>query len=153
MATHEHQDDKHQDKDDNDDLKHLHPAWCADGRSRTGLVAAVDLFSVFAGLTRTLVENESPSLDYFLLWFPTFGRPRGCSLGVSDFVSLAAFTAIARQFSLCPLASLALACVATVLDLLAALLVARPLPALPFIAFSFILADIDPLLRGLLRKE
>lgn len=32
-----------------------------------GLVAAVDLFSVFAGPTRTLVENEFPSLDYFLL--------------------------------------------------------------------------------------
>jgi hypothetical protein len=118
-----------------------------------GLVAAVDLFSVFAGPTRTLVENGSPSLDYFLLWFPTFGRPLGFSLGVSDFVFLAAFTAMARQLSLRPLASLALACVATVLALLAAFLLARPLPALPFIAFSFILANIGPLLRRVLGKE
>jgi len=118
-----------------------------------GFVTAVDLFSVFAGPTRTLVENKSPSLDYFLLWFSTFGRPLGFCLGVSDFVCLAAFTAMAHQLSLRPLASLALACAATVLALAAALLLARPLPALPFIALSFILANIGPLLRGLLGKE
>jgi hypothetical protein len=118
-----------------------------------GLVAAVDLFSVFAGPTRTLVENASPSLDYFLLWFPTFGRPLGFSLGVSDFVFVAAFTAMARRFSMRTLASLGLACVTPVLALLAALLLTSPLPALPFIAFSFILANIGPLLRGLLGKE
>jgi hypothetical protein len=118
-----------------------------------GFVAAVDFFSVFAGPTRTLVENKSPSLDYFLLWFPTFGRPLGFSLGVSDFVFLAAFTAMARQLGLRPLASLALACAATVLALLAALILARPLPALPFIALSFILANLGPLLRGLSEKE
>jgi hypothetical protein len=118
-----------------------------------GLVVAVDLFSVFAGPTRTLVENASPSLDYFLLWFPTFGRPLGFSLGVSDFVYLAAFTAMARQLSLRPLVTLALTCTATILALLAALFLARPLPALPFIAFSFVLANIGPLLRGLLGKE
>jgi hypothetical protein len=118
-----------------------------------GFVAVVDLFSVFAGPTRTLVENKSPSLDYFLLWFPTFGHPLGFSLGVSDFVLLAAFTAMACQLGLRPLASLALACAATVLALAAALILARPLPALPFIALSFILANIGPLLRGLLEKE
>ena len=31
------EDDKQHDQDDEDDPKHLHPAWCAGGRSPVGL--------------------------------------------------------------------------------------------------------------------
>jgi hypothetical protein len=118
-----------------------------------GAAAVADLFSVFAGPTKALVEREAPSLDYLLLWFPTLGRPLGFSLGVSDFVFLALFAAMAKHLNLRPLATLVLGCVAVVLALLAALFLARPLPALPFIALSFVLANAAPLVRLLLAKE
>src|SRR5918999_5196952 len=53
-----------------------------------------DLFSVFAGPTRTLVEEDSPALDVLLLVFPTFGSALGFALGVSDIVFLALFVAV-----------------------------------------------------------
>ena len=50
---------------------------------------ASDLFSVFAGPTRVLVQEDSPILDALLLVFPTFGSALGFSLGVSDLIFLA----------------------------------------------------------------
>ena len=47
---------------------------------------ASDLFSVFAGPTRVLVQEDSPVLDGLLLIFPTFGSALGFGLGVSDFI-------------------------------------------------------------------
>ena len=54
---------------------------------------ASDLFSVFAGPTRVLVQEDSPVLDGLLLVFPTFGSALGFGLGVSDFIFLALFAA------------------------------------------------------------
>jgi hypothetical protein len=118
----------------------------------TGVVGAVDLFSVFAGPTRALVEGRSPSLNYFLLGFPTFGRPWGFALGASDFLILAFFTALAERLDLRPLTSLALGCVGVALSLLSALLLSRPLPVAPFIALSLVLANASPLACALARK-
>jgi hypothetical protein len=73
----------------------------------------------------------------------------GFNLGVSDFVFLALFPTMARRLDLHPFATLVLGCVATVLALLGALLVARPVPALPIIALSFVLANSGPLVRVL----
>jgi len=106
------------------------------------LATAADLFSVFAGPTKTLVESGAPALDYLLLIFPTFGYPLGFALGLSDFVFLALFVALARSLEgLHPLSTLILGFAAVLLAMLAGLLFARPLPALPFIALSFALAN------------
>ena len=68
------------------------------------LIAAVatasDLFSVFAGPTRTLVAEDSPVLDLLLLVFPTFGSAPGFGLGASDFVFLTLFAAASRFLNL-----------------------------------------------------
>lgn len=115
------------------------------------LVAAVataaDLFSVLAGPTRALVREGSPALDFLLVVFPTFGYPLGFALGVADFVFLALFVAVARHLSLRPLATLALGCAAVLAAMLAGLFLQTYLPALPFIALSFLLANGDLALK------
>ena len=107
------------------------------------LATASDLFSVFAGPTRTLVEEDSPALYLLLLVFPTFGSALGFGLGVSDFVFLALFAAASRFLGLHYPATLLCTCFATFLAVTAGLLLERPLPALPFIAIGFVLANVD----------
>jgi hypothetical protein len=109
-----------------------------------------DLFSVFAGPTRTLVEEDSPVLDLLLLVFPTFGSALGIGLGASDFVILTLFAAASRFLDLRYPATLLCTCFATFLAVTAGLLLERPLPALPFIAF--VLVDADLILASLTRR-
>jgi hypothetical protein len=119
-----------------------------------GLASAVDLFSVFAGPTKALVERGAPSLDYLLLWFPTLGYPLGFALGVSDFVFLALFAAMARRLTgLHPLPTLTLGCASVLLAMLVGLLLHTALPALPFIALAFLLANAMPLYKSFSRKN
>jgi len=119
------------------------------------LIAAVatasDLFSVFAGPTRILVEEDSPVLDLLLLVFPTFGSPLGFGLGVSDFIFLALFAAASRFLNLRYLATLLGLCLATFFAVTAGLLLERPLPALPFIAIAFVVVNLDLILASLRR--
>ena len=121
------------------------------------LIAAVatasDLFSVFAGPTKTLVEEDSPILDLLLLVFPTFGSPLGFGLGVSDFIFLALFSAASRFLNLRYITTLLGLCFATLLAVTAGLLLERPLPALPFIAIAFVLANLDLILPSLTRRS
>jgi hypothetical protein len=114
------------------------------------LVAAVavasDLVSVFAGPTKTLVKEGSPALDFLLLVFPTFGSVPGFGLGVSDLIFLALFAAASRSLNLRYRATLLCVCFGAFLALCAGLLLERPLPALPFIAIAFVLANADLIL-------
>ncbi len=109
------------------------------------VVAAIasDIFSVFAGPTGALVRANSPLLDFLLLVFPTFGSPLGFGLGLSDFIFLALFAAAGRFLDLRYAATLLSVCCAAFLAVTAGLLLARPLPALPFIAIAFVLVNAD----------
>lgn len=126
------------------------------------LATTADLFSVFAGPTRALtesVEGGEPSLladllSLLLLLFPTVGNPIGFALGVSDLIFLALFAAIAHNLEgFRPRMTLALGCASILLAMFAGLLLDRPLPALPFIALSFLLANLVPLSSFLLKKS
>ena len=110
--------------------------------------SASDLFSVFAGPTKALVREDAPILDFLLLIFPTFGYPLGFALGVADFIFLALFAALAAYLALKPLTTLVLGCVSILLAMLAGLLLDAALPALPFIALSFLAANASPLCRS-----
>ena len=114
--------------------------------------SASDLFSVFAGPTKTLVQEDSPALDFLLLIFPTFGYPLGFALGVADFIFLALFVALAAYLALKPLATMLLASASILLAMLTGLLLETALPALPFIALSFIAANFTPLCRHFLQN-
>jgi hypothetical protein len=121
------------------------------------LIAAVavasDLLSVFAGPTRVLVEEESPVLDLLVVVFPTFGSALGFGLGVSDFVFLALFAAASRFLNLRYVATLICLCSAAFLAVTAGLLLGRPLPALPFVATAFLLANADLILGSLAHRR
>ena len=116
------------------------------------VAAASDLFSVFAGPTKVLVEEDSAVLDFLLLLFPTFGSVLGYGLGVSDFIFLALFAAASRSLNLRYLTTLLATCLATLLALTGGLLVERPLPAVPFVAVAFVLVNAD-LILAFLRKR
>jgi len=114
---------------------------------------ASDIFSVFAGPTRVLVEEDSPILDGLLLVFPTFGSALGFGLGVSDFIFLALFAAAGRFLDLRYAATLLGLCFAAFLAVTAGLLLQRPLPALPFIALAFVLANADLIVASLVKRH
>ena len=114
---------------------------------------ASDLFSVFAGPTRVLVEEDSPIIDGLLLVFPTFGSVLGFGLGVSDFIFLALFAAASRFLDLRYAATLLGLCFAAFLAVTAGLLLQRPLPALPFIALAFVLANADLFVASLVKRH
>ena len=116
------------------------------------VATASDLFSVFAGPTRALVEDESPVLDLLLLVFPTFGSVVGFGLGASDFVFLALFAAASLFLDLRYPATLLCVCAAMFLAMTAGLLLERPLPALPFAAVAFVLGNADLILASLLKR-
>ena len=114
---------------------------------------ASDLFSVFAGPTRVLVQEDSPVLDGLLLVFPTFGSVLGFGLGVSDFIFLALFAAASRFLDLRYAATLLGVCFAAFLAVTAGLMLQRPLPALPFIAIAFVLINADLIVASLAKRR
>ena len=114
---------------------------------------AADVFSVLAGPTEALVRTESPLLDLLLLVFPTFGSPLGFGLGLSDFIFLTLFAAAGRFLDLRYTATLLAVCTAAFLAVTTGLLLARPLPALPFIASAFVLANADLIVAFLVRRR
>ena len=118
-----------------------------------GTAVASDLFSVFAGPTKTLLRADSPVLDVLVLVFPTFGSALGFGLGVSDFIFLALFAAAGRFLRLRYAASLLGVCLAAFLALTAGLLLERPLPALPFVAVAFVLVNADLIVAPLARRR
>ena len=115
------------------------------------VATASDLYSVFAGPTRELIEENSPALNLLLLVFPSFGSALGFGLGVSDFIFLALFAAASSFLDLRYLATLVSVCLATVLATAAGLLLERPLPAIPFIAIAFLVVNADLILARLRR--
>ena len=121
------------------------------------LIAAVatvtDLFSVFAGPTKAMVEQSASVLDFLLVIFPTFGQPLGFALGISDFIFLALFIRVSRLLDLRHIATSVAVCAGTLLAMTTSLLLERPLPALPFIALAFILANADLLLAALRKRS
>ena len=114
---------------------------------------ASDLFSVFAGPTRMFVQEGSPVLEGLLLVFPTFGSALGFGLGLSDFIFIALFAAASRFLNLRYAATLLGVCFAAFLAVSAGLLLARPLPALPFIAIAFVLVNADLIVASLVKRS
>lgn len=100
---------------------------------------AVDLWSVFAGPTKAVVEEAPQLLSYLLVHFPAFGSPGpATALGTSDFVFVGLFAAGARRTGLPVGPSLAVMLASLPATLLLALSLGRPLPALPLLCLGFL---------------
>lgn len=112
------------------------------------VATGADLFSVFAGPTRALLEGDAPVVDLLLLIFPVFGESFGFALGLSDFIFLALFAGMARLLGLRYALTLVCVCAGAFLAIVVGLLLARPLPALPFISLAFLIANADLIIGG-----
>lgn len=110
-----------------------------------GVATASDIFSVFAGPTKALLQQDSPVLDFLLLLFPGFGTSLGFGLGLSDFIFLAFFAYVSHLLNLRYYLTLAFGGLAAIIALSASLLLQYPLPALPFISLSFVLVNALPI--------
>lgn len=117
------------------------------------VATATDLFSVFAGPTKAMVEGDAPALDFLLVIFPTFGQLPGFALGISDFIFLALFIAMSRLLNLRYTATTIGVCAGTLLAMTTSLLLDRPLPALPFISLIFVLVNADIIFASLLKHR
>jgi hypothetical protein len=104
-----------------------------------GVALAVDMWSVFAGPTKAVVEGSPGLLNFLLVHFPAFGVPGpATALGTSDFVFVGLFAAGARRTGLGVGRSLAVMLASLPLTLLLAVALGRPLPALPLLCLAFI---------------
>ena len=113
------------------------------------LLAAVvaflaDLWSVFVGPTKVVVEKAPVVLDYALVHFPMLGSTEpGAGLGMTDLLFVAVFVAGSRRVGLRPLASFLAMLGSFVLTLLLTITLDRALPALPLLALAFLAANAD----------
>jgi hypothetical protein len=111
------------------------------------LVIGVDSWSVFAGLTKQLLEGPQERIDWLTVPFTVPGRYNVGGVGVTDLLFLGLFTATARRFHL-RLRSTVLSCAASLsVTVLLAVALDRALPALPLMAIAFLAANADRLWR------
>jgi len=104
-----------------------------------GVALVADVWSVFAGPTKVVVEKAPVVLDYLLIHFPVLGvAGSGMGLGMSDVIFLSLFAAGSAGAGLRPVAGF-LAMAASFLVTVTVALVWKPaLPALPFLAVAFL---------------
>jgi hypothetical protein len=116
------------------------------------IIPWVDAYSVWRGPTKHIIENHAHVFDVLSFAFPVPGEHVAANLGVPDLLFFALFLGAAARFGLrvsatfvALLAGLGLTITATVyFDL-------SGLPALPGLAFGFLLPNVDllvPRLRG-----
>ena len=103
-----------------------------------------DLWSVFAGPTKVVVEKAPVVLDYALVHFPMLGSAApGAGLGMTDLLFVGVFVAGSRRVGLRLRTSFAAMMGSFVLTLLLTITLDRALPALPLLALAFLAANAD----------
>jgi hypothetical protein len=108
-----------------------------------------DVWSVFAGPTRVIVERAPGVLDYLLVNFPALGGTSGgFGLGMSDLFFLGLFLTGCARTGLRPRATLFAAGAALLVTVLLAFLLERALPALPLLSLAFLAVNGDLLWAG-----
>lgn len=111
--------------------------------------AAVDLFSVFRGPTKAILEQAPRAVDYLTVAFAWPGyhpTEMVTALGISDVIFFCLYLGVARRFGLRPLAT-ALALCAAIVATVAIGVRWGALPVLPMLALAFVAANVDVLLR------
>ena len=107
--------------------------------------AAVDIFSVFAGPTKAIIESHPGALDYFGVMIAAFGYSYDVAaalLGTSDFFFFAVYMAAAEAFGLRTVRTVVFM-VLSVVATMAFSIWARALPELPLLALGFLAANGD----------
>ncbi len=121
------------------------------------LVVGIDIWSVFAGPTRQLLEAGDAVVSAFTVPLSAPGAYGVAGLGVTDFLFLGVFCGAALRWRLRPALTLPLCAASFSASFLAAYAADRALPALPLLALAFVVPNLDrfrpgapdrPLLRG-----
>jgi Na+/H+-dicarboxylate symporter len=112
------------------------------------IIPIVDSFSVWRGPTRHIVEEQPEVFDVFSFAFPTPGGESSANLGLPDLLFFALFLAAAARWKL----RVGWTWIALTLSLGATMLLAvewgvAGLPALPGLAFGFLIPNADLLWR------
>lgn len=116
------------------------------------LIVVVDIYSVFMGPTKKIVESGGPVVDYLTIALPSFGVPAAQRIGISDFIFFAIFIGCALTFRLRRTAT----ALATTLSFVATMVISDSLragmPALPLLSLSFLAMNADLLYRRFLEE-
>jgi hypothetical protein len=112
------------------------------------VIPLVDSFSVWRGPTRHIVEEQPQIFDVFSFAFPSPGGETSANLGLPDLLFFALFLAAAARWGL----RVGWTWIALTLSLGATMLLAvewgvAGLPALPGLAFAFLIPNADLLWR------
>lgn len=112
------------------------------------IIPWVDVYSVFWGPTKKIVEDHPHGLSAFSFNFRTPGARDYASLGLPDLLFFALFLAATVRWRLRPRATwLAMVALLGLTFLLAVWLDLNGLPALPAVSIGFLLANADLLWR------
>ena len=121
-------------------------AWWLAAVAAVAIVA--DIWSVFAGPTKVVVEKAPLMLDYLLIHFPLLGSSgAGMGLGISDVVFLSLFTAGSACAGLRPVAGFVAMGVSFLVTVMVALAWKPAIPALPLLAVAFLVVNMGPLVE------
>lgn len=116
------------------------------------LIILVDIYSVFKGPTKMIVESGGPVIDYLTIGLPSFGAPATQRIGISDFIFFAIFTGCVLSFRLRRTAT----ALAMSLSFIATMLISSRLemgmPALPLLSLAFLGVNADLLYRRFLEE-
>lgn len=118
------------------------------------LIVPVDIFSVFRGPTKVIVEEQPSVFDALSIAFPLPGEHNSAQLGLPDVLFFALFLGAAVQFRLRPgLTWLLMTLSFGVTLTLAVAFDIAGLPALPLLSAAFVLANADLLWRQARRQR
>jgi hypothetical protein len=116
------------------------------------LIIVVDIWSVFLGPTKKMVESGGPWIDYLTINLPVFGADAASRLGASDIIFFALFIGCTLIWRL----RRVITALAMTLSFIATMIVGVTLdigvPALPLLAIFFLLANGDLLYTRFLEE-
>lgn len=114
------------------------------------LIVPVDIYSVFRGPTKVIVEQQPEVFDALSIAFPLPGEHNSAQLGLPDVLFFALFLAAAVRFGLRPAPTWVLMTLSFGLTLVLAVAAdISGLPALPLLSAAFLLANGDLIWRRL----
>ena len=114
------------------------------------LIVPVDIYSVFRGPTKVIVEQQPQVFDALSIAFPLPGEANSAQLGLPDVLFFALFLGATRRFALRPGLTWILMTLSFGATLaLAVELSIGGLPALPLLSAAFVLANGDRIWRRL----
>lgn len=114
------------------------------------LIVPVDIFSVFRGPTKVIVEQQPQVFDALSIAFPLPGEHNSAQLGLPDVLFFALFLGASVRFRLRPAPTWVLMTASFGVTLVLAVLAdISGLPALPLLSGAFVLVNADLIWRRL----